>query len=81
MATEKKISLKFSTTSGRERSLNINAAPVNDSLVDPDTSQPLWTSATIDSIKAVWADDDGSTIAGDITALIITTTTTTVSAS
>ena len=74
---ERKVVLKFSTSSGRERSITLNTEPTNPlthTFDKPDDASPTWTAAVANTIRAVWADDDGASIVGEITPYVVTTT-------
>lgn len=75
--TTKKVRLHIVGTDGRESTLTINAEPINDTFVDPDTSEALWPTLGA-SIAGGWESDYGAS-AQSIRLSTITTTTDTLS--
>lgn len=72
--TKNVIRMKFTLNNGKESTLTINAEPINETLVDPDTSDPLLPSA-MSAIAAAYETDEGATIQSYSVDIVTTTTT------
>ncbi len=75
MATSSKLQLKMALSDGKTATLNL-PAPVNMTLTDENSGDPLWPAA-FDSIQSVFAADNGATV-NNVTFTIVKTSTTTV---
>lgn len=78
MATKKVIRWTLKLDNGTTRSFSVNAEPINDQLIDPDSGDSLVQPA-VDKVLAVYETDDG-TKAASASIDIVTTTTITVAA-
>lgn len=76
--TKKVIRWTLKLANGTTRSFNVNADPINDSLIDEDSGSSLVQPA-VNKVLAVWESDDG--VKADSASIdIVTTTTTTIAA-
>jgi len=71
--TKKVLKFKFTTSNGRESSMTVNVEPINNTLTDPDSEEPLWPDA-VASIMGAWESDDGASIATTSIDVVQTTT-------
>lgn len=76
--TKKVIRWTLKLANGSTRSFNVNADPINDTLIDEDSGNSLVQPA-VNKVLAVWESDDG--VKADSASIdIVATTTTTIAA-